>query len=125
MSDIFSDLLTSMFAVAGWDLNKSHQFVMKLQETHELRLENLRDMTEDEIADLIVKSGFDRGSKVLDIMTTRVHSLATHLSESNFSELNGYLASKEIPRVEFILKDINGVGPKVIENFLLLRGIVA
>ena len=122
-NQIIEDILTALFAVAGWNLETSHGFVKTLLNKIPEEIDSLRDLNEDDIARLIVASGFSRGSKVLAIMVERMTAVLQFVSKENIEGLKCAVSSGQYGQIRDMLLSVKGVGPKVVSNFFLLQGI--
>lgn len=121
---ILFDLLTSIFAVAGWDIPRSSTFVAEINRLENSQLQNLFNKSDDAIAKLLITAGFNRGQKVLGIMTERLHALLRGLNEDVQIKLSLAIQRGDSKEISEILLPINGIGPKVIDNFSSLQKIV-
>lgn len=70
----------------------------------------------------LVASGYDRG-KLNGIFIPRLQALGAYIQSEGQIKLEKVLAGKDKRAIEQVLLPIKGVGPKVIETYLLLRGL--
>lgn len=118
--NIVRDLVTAMLAVNSWTLEKAYSILPGLEQAGLLDPENLRSLSEEEIAVKLNSSGYARGTFMLGSMTRRFKSLGEVLVESRLSDILASIEKQDLSKTEQILSQINGVGPAVLRNFKIL-----
>lgn len=70
-------------------------------------------------------SGCDRGPFMTSLFAQRLCSLGKLIDEKSIPECERVLDSRDRRKIEAMLESVNGVGPKVLRNFFVLRDIPA
>jgi hypothetical protein len=114
------DLIMAMLAVNTFSLAKVFALFEALDAQNLFDPENLVRWDTGEIASKLKTAGYDRGPELTSILAERLWSLRTLGHDVAVSE--AILAHGSKREVEALLGGVNGIGPMVLENFLLLRG---
>ena len=118
---VLEDLVVAVLAVNNYSLEKAFSLVSAI------RAEGLADLTKlskwevPEIAPRLSRAGYDRGVFLNTLIAQRLSSLGAYASELGFAVFEKKIRSSETDEVQTCLLPVKGVGPKVVENFLLLR----
>lgn len=121
-TDVFTDVLISMLAIYGPDLEKVDCLTPALKNSGLTKPEKVAKMSHEDIYSALVQSGYDRGN-LLGIFIPRLQAMAQAFLQIGLSKAEEILKSKDIQAIEKILLPIKGIGPKVVKNYLLLRGL--
>lgn len=114
------DLIIAMLAVNTFPLAKVFSLFEALDSNSLFDPRSLARWDRGEIARRLKAAGYDRGPGLTNILADRLWSLRAF--ENNVAASESILAGGSKREVEALLKCVNGVGPMVLENFLLLRG---
>jgi hypothetical protein len=114
------DLIMAMLAVNRFSLDKVFALFEALDAGHLFDPESLVRWDCGEIARELKRAGYDRGPVLTTILAERLWSLRALGKDVTVSER--ILASGSKQDVKALLECVSGVGPIVLENFLLLRG---
>jgi endonuclease III-like uncharacterized protein len=117
--DPWADLVIAILSTAGYSLEKTYQHIEGLKNGGLTDPKQLASLNKESIAKKLVASGYDRGAALTAIYTNRLFSLKalTEKLEDNTKTL----AVGPIEDIKKLLNGIKGVGPYVIDSFLLLR----
>jgi hypothetical protein len=114
------DLIMAMLAVNKFSLAKVFALFETLDANNLFDPESLARWDSQEIARRLRGAGYDRGPELTNILAERLWSLRTLGNDVAVCE--AILARGSKREVEALLGCVNGIGPMVLENFLLLRG---
>ena len=120
-SDVWEDLVFAMLAVSGFSIDK----VLALREPFEkaglLDPRNLAVWDEARLTRVMNASGYARGM-LTGMYAERIARAMRSLTGERFSENEEVLRSGTNDRIQKLLLAQYGIGLKVLENYLILRG---
>lgn len=123
-TDVFSDLLLAMLAVNSWELDKVGALLPRLKETRLTEPASVARMSFEKVFTSLVEAGYGRGDYIVSLLAERVISAGNAFTEDKLEEkVLEAERSKDIESIKRFLQPIKGVGPKVLETFILLRGL--
>jgi len=122
-ADVFTDVLLAMLAIYGPDLEKVDRLAPAFQQAGLTMPAKVVNMSHEELHTALVQSGYDRG-KLLGIFIPRIQAMALAFNQAGLSQVEHVLKGKDIQAIEKRLLPIKGIGPKVVHNYLLLRGLL-
>jgi len=122
-SDVWTDVLISLLAIYGPSLEKVDSLVPAFRSAGLNSPSKVVQMSHEEIFSALTKSGYDRGN-LLGIFIPRIQAVAQAFEYMGWPQAEKILQSKDIQAIEKLLLPIKGVGPKVVNNFLLLRDLI-
>jgi hypothetical protein len=117
------DLVLSLLAVNQYSLEKTYSSLNGLRNEGLFEPENLMTWTAAEIATRLKRAGVDRGIFMTTLFSERLSSLGQFLKARGIREWESLLLSNDTAAIRDLLLPVNGVGPKVLRNFFILRGI--
>ncbi len=115
----WADIVLAMLATGGYRLEKVFQHFELLQEYGLTDPRKISCMDPESIARNLVASGYNRGPILTGMYTERLLSLGKLSDQAEENER--ILAEGTKEQITVLLKDIKGIGPVVIRNFLELR----
>jgi hypothetical protein len=121
--DPWEDLVVSVLAVNQYSLDKTYAFICGLRETGLVNPKNLGSWGLETIISRLKSAGCDRGSFMTTLFASRLSSLGVAVNSHGTATCTQILLSKDRDEISSLLLPISGIGPKVIHNFCLLRGI--
>ncbi len=113
-------LIMAILAVNNFSLAKVLGLFEGLDANSLFDPENLAGWDLVEVARRLKAAGYDRGPWLTNMLAERLSSLRAIVNNVTASE--SVLAHGSKREVKALLKCVNGVGPMVVDNFLLLRG---
>jgi hypothetical protein len=119
----WEDLVISILSVNQYSLEKTYENAPLLRESGLFSPENLSKWDVEEIVVRLKNSGCDRGSFMTNLFAIRLAYLGAAVDSKGTQESRRILLSKEPEAIRSFLLPIKGIGPKVLRNFFLLRGI--
>ncbi len=122
MKTVWHDLVVSMLAVYNYTLEKVDAYSAGLEKQGLFEPDKIKKMSHEEIFAALEKSGYKRGN-LNAIFTERVQGLGEYVDKKGQNHCESILKNKDKEAIITLLKPIKGVGPKVIENYLELRGL--
>lgn len=122
--DIAADLFMALLAVNSWTLEKVGRLYPALRENGLFDMRALSGLELEQIQERLSAAGYKRGPVLGAMMALRVQHVALALDEGGAQLLADYEAAQDTAAVRDYLLRLNGVGPTVVENYLLLRSSV-
>lgn len=119
---VWHDLVVSILAVYNYTLEKVDAYSDDLEKQGLFEPDKLKKMSHEEIFEALEKSGYQRGD-LNAIFTERVQNLGEYVDKKGKNHCESILQNKDKEAIASLLRPIKGVGPKVIENYLELRGL--
>jgi hypothetical protein len=120
--DAWEDLILSVLSVNKWPVQKTYASLDALRNEGLCEPKKLARMGPDQVVLRLKRAGYDRGEFMNGLFAQRLSSLAAFAMERGVECCVKALHSSERKDLEQFFAVVNGVGPKVIENFCLLRG---
>ena len=122
-SDPWPDLVMAMLSVNNYALAKTFECFEGLSANAVFEPSNYTKWDGPEIARRLVKSGYDRGPVLTEMLGERLSSLKVLCDDVPSSEIR--LSTGNRRELIALFAKVQGVGPRVLDNFLLLRGSAA
>lgn len=119
--DIASDLFMALLAVNNWTLEKVGRLYPTLQENGLFDVRALSGLEPEQIRERLSAAGYKRGPVLGAMMALRVQHVALALARGGAQRLADYEAARDTRAAREYLLSLKGVGPTVVENYLLLR----
>ena len=120
---LWEDLIVSILAVNQYSLEKTYAALPLLREAGIVDPMKLSSWELEEVIARLKAAGCDRGPFMTKLFALRLVSLALALNSKGIEGCREVLQSDDCDSIRKLLLPVNGVGPKVLFNFFLLRGI--
>jgi 3-methyladenine DNA glycosylase/8-oxoguanine DNA glycosylase len=114
----FLDLVVAMLAVNRWSLERTAALSAKLADEGFGNPSLVLSTDAEELAGRLEAAGYQRGTFMQTLLANRIVDAASKFDEGYLKQLEREHATQ---RIRAFLIRINGVGPEVVGNFLLLR----
>jgi hypothetical protein len=124
LDELWSDLVVAILSVNNISLEKTYAHLEGLKSAGLCSLENLGGWRVDEIVERLEKAGCDRGDYMNSLFAKRLSSLGTAVGRTGIEKFTKILAGNQRTEIANLLMPIYGIGPKVLDNFFLLRRII-
>jgi len=121
--DPWQDLVVSMLAVNQYSLEKTYNCVDGLRKKGLFDPRNLALWDQAKISSQMKAAECDRGEFMTNLFAKRLSSLGQHVRQFGFAPSTELISRPNREAIVSFLSSVNGVGPKVLKNFFLLRGI--
>lgn len=123
-NELFHDFVLSLLAVNHWDSEKAAQIDPGLSEKGFFDPNTILARSLETNAQLLGEAGYSRGNYMQKLLTNRIMSAAHSFVQSGVSQRIGYaVAANQRGQLSEILRVIEGVGPMVLENFMILQEV--
>jgi hypothetical protein len=119
--DVWQDLVVSILSVNNYSLEKTYSSVDSLTREGLFDPEKLAGWTLDEIAVRLRRGGYDRGKYLNKLLAIRLMSLAKFVEGVGIEEAERFLTQSDKSAIQKFLQPVEGVGPKVLRTFSMLR----
>lgn len=120
----WADLVIAVLSVNNYPLDRTFALFDQLEAQGLFDPKKLASSTASEVARMLGEAGYNRGDTMTAIFTDRLLSLGALAKLESLPDCQRILESGGRADVERLLANVKGVGPKVLENFFLLRGAV-
>jgi hypothetical protein len=119
--DIASDLLMALLAVNSWTLEKVGSLYPTMHANGLFDVSLLAKLEIEQIQERLAAAGFNRGPVLGAMMALRMHHVGLALAEGGAQLLARLEATGDSTGARGYLLSLKGVGPAVVDNYLLLR----
>jgi len=119
----WDDLVVSILAVNQYSLERTYTSLQRLREqkvTDPLILARERP---HEIEKRLSAGGCDRGPFMTKLFAERLAALGMLIRTKGVTECETIIGSRDAKSIEKLLLPVKGIGPVVLRNFFMLRGI--
>jgi hypothetical protein len=121
--DAWLDLVVSILAVNQYSLEKTYRFVSGFRQQGLCDPSNLASWDQQELVGRLTLAGCDRGRFMTNLFALRLSSLGVYVGQNGVEHSETVLSGPDRAAIETFLLAVPGIGPKVVKNFFLLRGI--
>lgn len=118
---VWEDLAIAMLSVNRYSLEKTYSTAQSLKREGIFDPSKLAGRTLEETEEALRRGGYDRGEFLTRLFAERLLSLAMFVVREGIDESERILKTGDEKRIWKFLAPINGVGPQVVENFMVLR----
>jgi hypothetical protein len=84
---------------------------------------NLAVWDQPEIAHQLRLAGYERGEFMTNLFALRLMALGVYVGQLGIEASKGVISGRDRASIEEFLTPVKGIGPKVLQNFFLLRRI--
>lgn len=119
----WEDLVISILAVNQYSLEKTYPCKHGLQAQELTVPAKLMGLAPEEIERRLRAAGCDRGDFMTALFAKRIFALAEYARSVGIEHSSDILSGKSRQKIEQFLEPVSGIGPVVLRNFFLLRGI--
>ena len=119
----WEDLVVSILSVNQYSLERTYRCLEALREQGLLDPNKLMRWGQADIVNRLKSAGCDRGVFMTNLFGLRLCNLGALIQRSGVDACTEIISSSDAKSIEELLLPVNGVGPKVIANFCLLRNI--
>jgi endonuclease III-like uncharacterized protein len=120
---LWEDLVVAILSVNNYSIEKTYSKIKEMRREKLFEPENLMRWSPVEIARRMKRAGYDRGQFMTSLFAERLSSLGKHLQGAGIEHCREVLAKGSTDAIKRLLLMIKGIGPKVLANFFILRGI--
>jgi hypothetical protein len=124
LGEVFEDLLISVLAVNNYSLNKAYALCERLRDVglSDLLFVSVDLPDADDIYKRLAEAGYDRGEYIGSLISARIAAIMRAIKHEGCNEFLLCLMA-DSATVNAKLGGLYGVGPKVVSNFVSLRGM--
>jgi hypothetical protein len=123
LPEVWEELIVSMLAVNNRSLEKTYATLPLLRKAGVVEPGNLTKWAVEEVVARLKTAGLDWGSFMTELFARRLVSLGVTIKSNGVAASGEVLMAKDPDAIRNLLLRVNGIGPKVLQNFFLLRGI--
>jgi hypothetical protein len=120
---LWEDLVISILSVNQYSLEKTYPALPLLREGGLLNPENLSRWESAEIVARLKAAGCDRGPFMTELFASRLAFLGRDVNSRGIAVCSRILLSNDPTAISNLLLPVKGIGPKVLQNFFMLRGV--
>jgi len=121
--DPWEDLVVSLLSVNQYSLERTYESIKGLRDQRLFNPTNLKQWDHGEFVARLKAAGCDRGQFMTSLFALRLANLGALIQSKGFDSCTRIISGRDTRAIEELLLPVNGIGPKVIANFYLLRDI--
>ena len=121
--EIMADFVAALLAVNLWSLEKSFTIYDGLKNAGLCDAEAVSQMSIADIAPRLLSAGYTRKPFHVNLMADRLMHASIMLAGGDLDRLLAWEKSGHIAELDETVLSLKGVGPRVLANYKLLRGI--
>ena len=121
--DPWEDLVISILSVNNWSLEQTYRSIGGLRKEGLVDPRSLVKWDQTEIVERLKSAGYDRGPFMTNLFALRLANVGALIRSRGLHECSEVISGRNPRAVEELLLPVNGIGPKTIANFCLLRDI--
>ena len=119
----WEDLVVSILSVNNYSLEKTYCCINGLREQGLFSPENLIRWNPGEIGSRLKSAGYDRGRFMTGLFAQRLTALGMLIASTGPEVCTKIISSTDPTAIKALLLPVHGIGPRVIDNFCILREI--
>ena len=120
----WEDLVISILSVNNYSMEKTYSAVESLRAVGLVDPSQLVTWDIDEISAKLRAAQCDRGPFLTPLFADRLAALGQFLRAAGVVHCERIILSNDVVAITELLMPVRGIGPKVLSNLFLLRGIV-
>lgn len=120
---LWEDLVIAILSVNQYSLEKTYSAIDGIRREGLSIPPNLGRWTAADIELQLRRAGLDRGQFMTRLFAERLSSVGKFLASTGIENCRGVLSTGTPGEIKKLLLPVKGIGPKVLANFFLLRGI--
>jgi hypothetical protein len=113
----------SLLSVNQYSLERTYESINGLREQGLFNPTKLKQWNHDEFVARLKAAGCDRGPFMTSLFALRLANLGALIRNKGLDSCTKTISGRDTCAIEELLLPVNGIGPKVIANFCLLRDI--
>ena len=121
-SDPWQDLVVSILSVNQYSLERTYTCVSGLRKQGLFEPIKLGQWSPSDIVEKLRSAGCDRGPFMTSLFAQRLANLGALIKSKGADRCTRVIAGTDVQAIEGLLLPVNGIGPRVLANFRLLRG---
>ena len=122
-AEVALDLVCALLAVNLWTIEKAFSLKERLEHEGLVDLDRVAAMSQDEVLKRLERAGCHRGDYITGLLSHRLVEMAKAMANGGIHRLDELIRQRRIEELDQWLLGIRGVGPHVLRNFKILRGI--
>ena len=119
--DIASDLFMALLAVNSWTLEQVGRLYQPLKDNELFNVSKLSGLEIEQIQARLEAAGYKRGPVLEAMMALRMHHVACALADGGTQLLADLEVAGNTAAARDYLLTLKGVGPTVVQSYMLLR----
>lgn len=123
VDDPWEDLVVSVLSVNQYSLERTYESIKGLREQGLFNPTKLKQSDHGEFVARLKAAGCDRGPFMTSLFALRLANLGALIQSKGIDDCAKTISGRDTRAIEELLLPVNGIGPKVIANFYLLRVI--
>ena len=123
IDDPWEDLVISMLSVNQYSLERTYESIDGLRAEGLVDPRKFTRWEQEEIVERLKSAGCDRGPFMTNLFALRLANLGALIERQGIDNCRKIISGRDANAVQELLLPVNGIGPKVIANFCLLRDI--
>jgi hypothetical protein len=120
---IWEELVASILSVNRYSLEKTYSILGNLKNEGICEPHNLMKWDEAEISKRLYKAGYKRGPFMTGLFANRLSGVGDFIHDVGLNTFENTILCGKKSDIKHLLMQAPGIGPVVMDNFFLLRGI--
>ena len=118
VDDPWEDLVASILSVNQYPLELTYRSIEGLRKQGLVSPEKLRRWDQREIVEHLKSAGCDRGPFMTNLFAIRLANLGVLVESKGLEACTKIIAGRDAKAIEELLLPVNGIGPRVMANFI-------
>jgi hypothetical protein len=119
----WEDLVVSVLSVNQYSLERTYESITGLRQQGLFNPTKLEHWDHGEVVARLKAAGCERGTFMTSLFALRLANLGALIQSKGLDSCTRIISGRDARAIEELLLPVNGIGPKVIANFFLLRDI--
>lgn len=121
--DPWEDLILSILSVNNFSIEKAFNLAPALRKQGLLDPRKLVGYDRNTLFKRLNAGGYARGDYVTGLLTDRLTALGEYIRQQGVEPCTSAISGTSAREIEKFLLPVKGIGPRVVSNFVFLRGI--
>lgn len=122
-TSVWEDLVVSILSVNQYTLQNTYKSFDSMKEMGLFDPQNLSSWNVQQIEHKLKSANCDRGLFMTNLFSIRLSEIGKLISVKGIIECERILSEGSDKDIQSLLLPVKGIGPKVLENFFLLRKV--
>src|SRR5216683_2135457 len=118
----YESLFVAVLSVNNYPLEKTWKIRAGLEKEGLFDPKTVAVLPLEKLFERLRRAGYDRGEFLTGLLASRLQSAGEFLVAYGIDSATRALSEGSAADVQAMLKNVRGIGPAVVRNFLLLRG---
>jgi hypothetical protein len=122
-ADCWADLIVSLLSVNNYSVERAYGLIDGLRSNGLVDPSILVGLDSEQTLRRLKRAGYDRGDFMNKLFALRLTGLGAFIGKNGVEAATQMISNMDRQAIKGILGSVYGVGPAVIRNFFMLRGL--